>query len=250
MAGDMLTPRKEGVSISEVDTRISIVAPADHTHDLAEINISGASLNDTIKWNGTNWVATAPSGGGSPGGSNTQIQYNNAGAFAGSSKMTFDGTDLTLDMPGGVISIGDVAGAFGETRIIIEDILQSITFRGNAYFQYSGEKHVLGDDIRLGDPNNDSGNGYSAGIRIGTPNKTVNVITPNASANIGDTNTIANGTLLAIDDANQRATFNKKAVITDTGSLYLYDSGTSTYWKWESVSGVLTGTDTGSASLP
>ena len=34
--------------------------------------------------------------GGTPGGSNTQVQYNNGGAFAGSSNMTFNGTTLTV----------------------------------------------------------------------------------------------------------------------------------------------------------
>ena len=34
------------------------------------------------------------SGAISPGGSNTQIQYNNAGAFAGTDRLTFDGTTL------------------------------------------------------------------------------------------------------------------------------------------------------------
>jgi hypothetical protein len=33
-----------------------------------------------------------PAGGGTPGGSTTQVQYNNAGAFAGSSGFVFDGT--------------------------------------------------------------------------------------------------------------------------------------------------------------
>jgi hypothetical protein len=42
----------------------------------------------TLSW------ATASSGG-SPGGSTTQVQYNNAGSFAGSSNLTFDGTTLT-----------------------------------------------------------------------------------------------------------------------------------------------------------
>jgi hypothetical protein len=36
------------------------------------------------------------SGGGTPGGSTTQIQYNNAGAFAGASGLTTNGTNLTL----------------------------------------------------------------------------------------------------------------------------------------------------------
>jgi hypothetical protein len=35
-------------------------------------------------------------GGGTPGGSDTQIQYNNAGSFGGLSTLTTDGTDITL----------------------------------------------------------------------------------------------------------------------------------------------------------
>ena len=34
-------------------------------------------------------------GGGTPGGSNTQVQYNSSGSFAGSSNLTFDGSTLT-----------------------------------------------------------------------------------------------------------------------------------------------------------
>jgi len=44
---------------------------------------------------GTNTSWATVSSGGSPGGSTTQIQYNNAGAFAGSANLTFDGTTLT-----------------------------------------------------------------------------------------------------------------------------------------------------------
>jgi hypothetical protein len=40
-------------------------------------------------------ASSATAGGTSPGGSTTQVQYNNAGAFAGSSNLTFDGTNLT-----------------------------------------------------------------------------------------------------------------------------------------------------------
>lgn len=41
------------------------------------------------------WVANG-SGGGSPGGSNTQLQYNNAGSFGGISGGTSDGTNATF----------------------------------------------------------------------------------------------------------------------------------------------------------
>jgi hypothetical protein len=43
-------------------------------------------------------------GSGTPGGSNTQIQYNNAGAFGGVDKLTFDGTNL--------IGTGSFTGSF------------------------------------------------------------------------------------------------------------------------------------------
>ena len=48
-------------------------------------------------------IATVNIIGGVPGGSNTQIQYNNSGAFGGSSNLTFDGT--TVSVGGTYISI-------------------------------------------------------------------------------------------------------------------------------------------------
>ncbi len=43
-------------------------------------------------------VATwqTPSSGGTPGGSNTQIQYNSSGVFGGNSNLTFSGSDLAV----------------------------------------------------------------------------------------------------------------------------------------------------------
>jgi hypothetical protein len=48
--------------------------------------------------NGTITIA-ATGGGGTPGGSTTQVQYNNAGAFGGITGATTDGTALTLVAP-------------------------------------------------------------------------------------------------------------------------------------------------------
>lgn len=42
-----------------------------------------------------NGSTVGPFGSASPGGSNTQIQYNNAGVFAGSSNLTFNGTQVS-----------------------------------------------------------------------------------------------------------------------------------------------------------
>jgi len=52
----------------------------------SNITVTGTWPNQTI----------AASGGGTPGGSTTQVQYNNAGAFAGITGATTNGTALTL----------------------------------------------------------------------------------------------------------------------------------------------------------
>ena len=53
------------------------------------VTVTGTWPNQTI----------AASGGGSAGGSNTQVQYNNAGAFGGITGATTNGTALTLVAP-------------------------------------------------------------------------------------------------------------------------------------------------------
>jgi len=52
-----------------------------------------AGTRAIVAWDGVNFVNV---GGGSAGGSTTQVQYNSSGSFAGSANMTFDGTKLTV----------------------------------------------------------------------------------------------------------------------------------------------------------
>lgn len=65
---------------------------------------------------------TGAGGGGTPGGSTTQIQYNDAGAFDGSADLTWDDTGKVLGV-GGDIDLDD-GGAFSTT-------LQTITPTAN-----------------------------------------------------------------------------------------------------------------------
>jgi hypothetical protein len=53
-----------------------------------------AGTRAIIAWNGSDFVNV---GGGSAAGSNTQLQFNNAGAFGASANLTFDGTTLTAN---------------------------------------------------------------------------------------------------------------------------------------------------------
>ena len=47
---------------------------------------------------------------GTPGGSNTQIQFNNSDTFGGSANLVFDGTNLVVDAAG-ELRLGDTSGA-------------------------------------------------------------------------------------------------------------------------------------------
>jgi hypothetical protein len=75
----------------------------------AELNVFGASLKGLVpaasgspssaKYLSEDGTFTTPASGGSPGGSTTQIQYNNAGSFAGDAGLTYNATtnELTMD---------------------------------------------------------------------------------------------------------------------------------------------------------
>jgi len=75
---------------------------------LSNIKISGGLNGYVLSTDGTgnlSWVAGGGGGGnGVPGGSNTQIQYNNAGAFAGSPYMTFNDVTNTFNVAGNLIA--------------------------------------------------------------------------------------------------------------------------------------------------
>lgn len=53
------------------------------------------TTGNVLTSDGTNWTSAAPAGG-SPGGSDTQLQRNNAGAFGGISGATSNGTNVTF----------------------------------------------------------------------------------------------------------------------------------------------------------
>jgi len=70
--------------------------------------------------NGTTATWAAPTGGsGTPGGSNTQIQFNNSGSFGGSANFTWDGTNVQL-------------GTQGALRFADADSSNYVAFKGPA----------------------------------------------------------------------------------------------------------------------
>ena len=98
------------------------------TLPVADLHISGGSNGYVLQTDGTGnltWTAqTGGMGNGVPGGANTQVQYNDAGAFGGTAGFTFDNTSNTLSAV--KINTTDV---FNSNGIVLEnsDLTQGAT---------------------------------------------------------------------------------------------------------------------------
>jgi hypothetical protein len=85
-------------------------------------------------------------GTGSPGGSNTDVQYNNSSAFGGNSGFTYDGTSvITLGTAGtsvggvalanatsGTITVKPPTGALGSVTLTVPDVTDTVAVLGTA----------------------------------------------------------------------------------------------------------------------
>ena len=75
----------------------------------ATSSITGKFLRDDGTW------ATASGGGGTPGGADTNIQYNNAGAFGGSGTFTWTNSIGSLNLNGSTITNSGITGVVSST---------------------------------------------------------------------------------------------------------------------------------------
>jgi hypothetical protein len=98
---------------SYVNTSAAYTISGVHTHsaNLVMSTTAGISANggygtagQVLTSNGTTVYWATASGGGTPGGSNTQVQFNNSGAFGGNANFTYTTTSNTLNT--GSLSMG------------------------------------------------------------------------------------------------------------------------------------------------
>lgn len=82
--------------------------------DVANIKITGGTNGYVLQTDGTgnlDWTAMTGGGGnGSPGGSNTQIQYNDNGTFGGNAGFTFNEVSGNVAIPGSLSVVGNITG--------------------------------------------------------------------------------------------------------------------------------------------
>jgi hypothetical protein len=95
-----------GNAIVSSDTDGDLSLTPNGTGDLILDNLKWPQADGTadyvLKTNGSGQLSWTEQtgGGGTPGGSDTQIQYNNAGSFGGASGLVTDGSNLTLNAQG------------------------------------------------------------------------------------------------------------------------------------------------------
>jgi len=85
------------------------------------INITDGKL--FYKDNGGTVQVLATKGAGTIGGSNTQVQYNNSGALAGSANLTFNGTTLTANTLNLTNALGTTYGGTGLTSFTANGVV-------------------------------------------------------------------------------------------------------------------------------
>ena len=114
-ARNINTPKqsKTYVVINDTSGGFAITVRGGPTSPTTGVSVA-AGTRAIVAWNGSDFVNV---GGGSAGGSNTQVQFNSSGSFGGSSNLTWNGTTLTSTGFGGPINgtVGattPAAGAF------------------------------------------------------------------------------------------------------------------------------------------
>jgi len=100
LAGDTSIPDGTFASLTSKPTTLAGYGITDgyaNTDVDAHLNQSNPTSGYVLSWNGSDYAWAANTG--APGGSTTQVQFNNAGAFNGDSDFTYNSTTNTLTVP-------------------------------------------------------------------------------------------------------------------------------------------------------
>ena len=80
-------------SIISASSYVGIPSPSVALEDLTDVVLTFPVNGQILKYNGSNWVNSTDqtgSGGGTPGGANTAIQFNSGSTFSGSTSLVYD----------------------------------------------------------------------------------------------------------------------------------------------------------------
>jgi hypothetical protein len=181
--------------------------------NVANIKITGGTNGYVLQTDGAgnlSWTAQTGGGGnGSPGGSNTQVQFNNAGTFGGDSDFTYNSTTNTLT----VDTISGANATFSNKVIV----------NSNLTVNTSAVLRVAGNINSVGSPNISFGTISNIHITGGTSGQ---VIATDGAGNLYWTTGGGGGGNGSPGGTNQAVQFNDAG---DFGGnvAFIYDSGNS-----------------------
>ena len=102
IAGELTTNEQPAVTLLGNLTELTVVGPA-NLGNVGNITILGGNANYVLTTDGAGNLSWAVGGGGgTPGGSNTQVQFNTLGSFDGSSSFTFNDVTKLLYVNGNI----------------------------------------------------------------------------------------------------------------------------------------------------
>ncbi len=169
---------------SALDAKVSADGSID-THSDVDTSTVAPTNGQALAWNGTDWVPTNISGGGgSPAGADTQIQYNNSGAFGASANLTYDGA---LNVKGtGTTSATKTLALTNSSDVNLFTMNDNGTFNGLnlSIGEYTGAMRI-GQDAAT----NATGSNWTAIGRNAGQNKTTGNNWTAIGSNAGQSNT-------------------------------------------------------------
>ena len=163
--------------------------------DVSVLNIPGGTNGYVLQTNGDgnlNWTAMAGSGNGSPGGANSQIQFNDSGLFNGLNTLTFDAGNATLNTVNIAASNATIYETLAVSNINANNFtVNNFTTTGNIeanYFIGNGSQltGVISTAVAAGPNlsvqfNNDESLDGSSNLTYDVSTSTLNIIQMNVS---------------------------------------------------------------------
>jgi hypothetical protein len=103
----------------------------------SHLNQSNPTSGHVLSWTGTEyaWVAQSGGGSGTPGGSNTQVQYNNNGSFGGDSTFTFDSATNTLTVQNLTVTGSGATNTISSSSDVVLDAGNRVSVQGAVPFR-------------------------------------------------------------------------------------------------------------------
>jgi len=161
--------------------------------NVSTVKITGGVNGYVLQTDGTgnlDWTAMTGGGGnGTPGGSNTQIQYNDNGTFGGNAGFTFNEVTGNVAIPGNLSVAGNILGFVANANYA--------AFAGNANTAINANYAAFAGNVTIASQPNITSLGNLTSLTVIGNSNTGNIYTSGVSGNISGANVISANTFTA-----------------------------------------------------